>query len=63
MQYGILGYFMEHYALGVLRLQPEHFEQMPCNGLTLAVFIGCEPYHLGFVSGLLQLLDEILLVR
>ena len=53
---------MEYDAPRGLRLQPEHLKQMPGDGLSLAVFIGCEPYHLGLLGFLAEVGHQRLLV-
>ena len=59
---GVLGDFVEDDAAGVFRFEPEHFVEVPRDGLTLAVFIGGEPYGLGLRGGFLELGHERLLV-
>ena len=54
VQYGRLCDFVEHDALRRLGLQLQRLLQVPCNGLSLAVFIGRQPHHLGFVHGFFQ---------
>ena len=54
--------FVEHHAAnGHLRL--EHLEEVPRNGLTLAVLIGCEEEFVGFLEEFLEFGDLFLLVR
>ena len=52
---------MEHDALRAVDRETQHFGQVPCDGLSFAVFIGSEPN--GFVLGQLgQFVDHLLLV-
>ena len=53
---------MEYDAPRVLGLQLQYLEQVPCDSLSFAVFIGCEPHHLGPLGCFLQLGYESLLV-
>ena len=53
---------MEDDAPCVLGLEPKHLEQMPRNGLSLAVFITCEPHDVGLGSLILEFLDLFQLV-
>ena len=55
VEYGVFGDFVEYDAFSVLRFESEHFVEMPCDGLSLAVLIGCEPHRLGFLGSLLKL--------
>ncbi len=48
MQYGRLGYFVKYDTVCLFGFQSEHFVQMPGYGLSLAVFIGSQPYSFGF---------------
>ena len=59
--YGRRRNLMEGYAARLLRCQPEHLIQMPCYGLSLAVFITRQPYHIGFLGFALQLAHQMLL--
>ena len=57
-----LGDFVEYDALGLVHGETQHFGQVPCDGLSFAVFIGCEPDGLGLLRELPQLVDHLLLV-
>ncbi len=59
---GVLGDFVEDDAAGVGRLELQHLEQVPGNGLPLAVLIGSQPDGLGLLGAFLQLGHEGLLV-
>ena len=61
-QDGVLGDFVEDDAPRVFGLQSQHLVQVPGNGLSLAVLIGCEPDGFGFGRFFLQVGDELLLV-
>ncbi len=64
MEDGFFRDFMEHDPSGVLRFQSQHLVKMPCNGFSLAVFIGCEPHSLGFCRCFAQFAHKLLfLVR
>ncbi len=54
IQYGFLCDFVEHYAPGVFRFQFQNLVQVPCDGFSLAVFIGREPYGVGLGGGFAQ---------
>ena len=45
IQYGGLCDFVEDDAAGILRLEVKHFVEVPADGFSLAVFIGCQPHH------------------
>ena len=53
-QYGGFRNLVEHDAAGLLLVQSQHLAQMPGNGLSLAVLIGCEPDLLGLLRTLFQ---------
>ena len=59
---GRLGDFVEHDTAGLLLVQTEHLAQMPRDGFSLAVLIGCEPYLVGFLGTCLQFRNELLLL-
>ena len=59
---GRLGDLVEDNAPGVLGLESEHLEQMPCDGLSLAVFITCKPHDFTLRSLILEFLDLFHLV-
>ena len=63
MQYRVLGNLVEHYAAGLFRLQVQGLPQMPGDGLSLTVLIGCEPDHGSLVRSGLKLGHHFLLVR
>ena len=41
---GFLGYFVEDYPPGAFDVEAKGLGQMPGNGFSFAVFIGCQPY-------------------
>ena len=53
---------MEYYAPRVLGLEMQHLGQVPCDGFSLAVFIGREPHGLGLGGRLAELAHERLLL-
>ena len=53
---------MENNTFGVLLLEVQGVEQMPCNGLSLAVLIGCQPYGVRFFCKALEFRNNFLLV-
>ena len=53
---------MEYDAPRAAGIQPELLKKMPGNSLTLAVFIGCEPYHIGLLGGLAKCAHQIFLI-
>ena len=53
---------MEHDSSRVFFLEPESVIEMPADGFSLPVFIGCEPYCSGVFRCFLQLGDNFLLV-
>jgi len=59
---GAFGDFVEHYASCGLGIEAQNFAQMPCYGLSFAVFIRCQPHGLCLLGGAAQLAYEILLV-
>ena len=61
-QDSVLGDFVEDDAPRVFGLQSQHLVQVPGDGLSLAVLIGCEPDGFGFGRFFLQVGDELLLV-
>ena len=44
IKYGRLCDFMEDNATCILRLKVKHFIEVPADGFSLTVFIGCQPY-------------------
>ncbi len=62
IQYGFLCDFVEHYAPGVFRFQFQNLVQVPCDGFSLAVFIGREPHGLGLGGRLAQFAHQRLLL-
>ena len=56
------GNLVEHDTLGLLLIQSQHLTQVPRDGFSLAVFIGCEPYLTGFLGLVLQFTDQFLLL-
>ncbi len=53
---------MENDAPRTDRIEPEHFGQVPGDGLSLAVLIGSEPHHPGLAGSRLQFFYQFLLV-
>ena len=43
---GRFGNLVKHDTVGLLLVQSQHLAQVPRDGFSLAVFIGCEPHHL-----------------
>ena len=60
---GRLRDFVEHDATRFLRVEPEHFGEVPGNGFPFAVFIGCEPNCLRLFSLCTQFVNQVFLVR
>ncbi len=58
---GLFRDFVEYDAPRCGGVEPEHLGQVPGNGLSLAVFIGREPYGLGLRRGLTEAVDNLLL--
>ena len=63
VQDGLLRNLMEHDAACMGRLQMEHFRKVPADGLSLAVFIGCQPDGGCLARGFFQLSHHLHLVR
>ena len=59
---GRFGDFVEDDALRVFLLQVEHFIEMPRDGFSLAVLIGCEPHRVGCLREFPQLGHKVFLV-
>ena len=59
---GRLGNLVEDDALRRLRVELQGLLQVPGDGLSLAVLIGCQPHLLGALDGFLQLADQAALV-
>ena len=57
---GGLGNLVKHDAVGLRLVQTEHLAQVPGDGLSLTVLIGCEPYLLGLAGIGLQLANQFL---
>ena len=57
-----LGNLVEDDATRILVRQPKHLKQMPCDSLSLAVFITCKPHQIGFSGLVFQFLDLFFLV-
>ncbi len=55
---GGLGDFVEDNALGGRGVELQRLLQMPCNGFSLAVLIGCQPHAVGLLDGFLQFADQ-----
>ena len=62
MEYGIFGNLMEYNPFRFLRFQFQHFEQVPCDSLSLAVLIGSQPNHIRFVCLLFQRFHQLFFV-
>ena len=54
----ILCNFVEHYTAVAFVITPDHFPQVPCNGLPFAVKVGCEINVVCFFSKLFQLVND-----
>ena len=54
VEYGVFGYLVKDNALGFGRVQLQGLLKMPCNSLSLAVLIGCQPHGLGLFHCPLQ---------
>ena len=63
VQNSVLGDLMEDYAAGTCRIQSQRLPQMPCDGLSLTVLIGCKPYHRRLVGCRLEICHDFFLVR
>ena len=62
VQNSVLGNLVENDAPGLGGVKPQSFGKVPRNGLSLAVFIGCEPDDGSLVGELLELVHNALLV-
>ena len=62
LQNGRFRNLMEHNAVGSLFVKSQHLAQMPGDGLSLAVFIACQPYLLGLLGLRLQFAHQLLLL-
>ena len=62
VKYGGFGYLVENYAFGVFVLEFQRLVQMPCYGLPLTVFIGCQPHGVGLGDRCFQLRHKFLFV-
>lgn len=62
IEYRIFGNFVEHDPAGAFPVKPECLAQMPRDGLSLAVLIGCQPHGLRRVGGLFKVGDNLFLV-
>ena len=60
---GVFGDFVEYDTLCRFGVESQDFTQMPCNRLSFAVFISCQPNCLGFFDGLFEFGDDLLFVR
>ena len=60
LQNSRFGDFVEYDTVGFLLVQSQHLTQVPRDGFSLAVFIGCEPDLLCLLCVVLQFLDEFL---
>ena len=59
---GRLRNLVKHNAVRILLVESEHLAQMPRNGLSLAVFIACEPHLLGLLRTLSQVCNDFFLL-
>jgi hypothetical protein len=59
-QNGRFGNLVEDDAVGVLLVQSQYLAQMPADGFSFAVLIGCQPYGLCSLCVLFQILTLIL---
>ena len=59
---GRFGDFVEHDAPSVFLVEFQHLLQVPGDGLSLAVLIGCEPHAFGLRHGFFQVGDQLALV-
>lgn len=62
MKDGILCNLMENNSSGLGRFKLQCLSQMPCNSLSLTVFIGCQPYYRSLLGCSLELCNHFLLV-
>ena len=62
VEYRRLGYFVENYAVRILLVKPEHLAEVPRYGLSLAVFIGGEPYFFRVLGVAFQFGYELFLL-
>ena len=60
-KYGGLGNLVEYDAVGLFLVKSQYFTQMPRDGFSFTVFIGCQPYLLGLAGILTKLLDDFFL--
>ena len=60
---GRLRDFVEHDATRFLRVESEHFGEVPGDGFSFAVFIGCEPNRLRLFGLCAQFVNKVFLVR
>ena len=61
LQNSLLGNFVEDDTLRLLNGETQHFGQVPCDGLSFAVFIGSQPHGLA-LGQFGQLADNLFLV-
>ena len=59
---GPFGDFVEDDAFRLIDRETQHFGQVPCDGFSLAVFIGREPHGLGLGGRLAQFAHQSLLL-
>ena len=62
LQDGVFCDFVENDTLGLINVQSKHMSQVPRDGLSLAVLIGCEPHVFRPFGSLLQFRHHILLI-
>ena len=57
------GDFVEDDTLGVFVLQIQNLLEVPCDGFSLAVLIGCEPDGVRLLRFLAELVNQMFFVR
>ena len=62
VEYCLLCNLVKNNALCAVNGQIEHLCQVPCNGLSLAVFIGCQPHGFGTVCEAREFIYKFALV-
>ena len=62
VKYGVLGYFVENYPVGVFRLESQTVLKMPRYGLSLTVLIACQIDNFSLVCQSLEFGNDLFLV-
>ena len=62
IQNGSLGNLVEDYSFCFGGIELQGFFQVPCDGFSFAVFIGCKPHHLGLPDIFFQFGNEFRLI-